>query len=149
MRAHAISNGNATDNQRSLPMKRWTTHAGSMLLALLTVLPTAAAAQEYRFRIVAAGLDRPLGLTLEGSETIYFSQVPPPGVPGSNSVVKLDLESGEFTVLHQGEPEPTNLALDREGNLYWTGKSAGVILVQSEEGVTRVLLRGLRSPSGL
>lgn len=90
-----------------------------------------------------------LGLTLEGSETIYFSQVPTPGVPGSNSVVKLDLESGEFTVLHQGEPEPTNLALDREGNLYWTCKSAGVILVQSEEGVTRVLLRGLRSPSGL
>lgn len=130
-------------------MRRWMTHAGVMVLALLTLLPAAASAQPYRFRVVASGLARPLGLTLEGSETIYFSQVPTPGVPGENSVVKLDLETGQFTVLHAGEPEPTNLALDREGNLYWTCKSAGVILVQSEDGVTRVLLSGLHSPSGI
>jgi DNA-binding beta-propeller fold protein YncE len=130
-------------------MRRWMMHAALRAVAFLLVLPTAGFAQEFRFRVVASGLARPLGLTVEGSETIYFSQVPTPGVPGANSVVKLDLESGEFTVLHKGEPEPTNLALDREGNLYWTCKSAGVILVQSEDGVTRVLLRGLHRPSGI
>src|SRR5262245_37707713 len=132
-----------------MPMRRWITHAASMGFALVLVLPAASFAQEFRFRVIASGLARPLGLTLEGSDTIFFSQVPTPGVPGANSVVKLDLESGEFTVLHQGEPEPTNLALDREGNLYWTCKSAGVILVQSEDGDTRMLLRGLHRPSGI
>jgi len=125
------------------------THAALMGFTLLLALPTIGFAQEDRFRVVASGRARPLGLTLEGSDTIYVSQVPTPGVPGANSVMKLDLETGEFTVLHQGEPEPTNLALDREGNLYWTCKSAGVILTQSEEGVTRVLLRGLHRPSGI
>jgi DNA-binding beta-propeller fold protein YncE len=76
--------------------------------------------------------------------------VPTPGVPGgANAVVKFDLDTGQFTVLHQGEPEPTNLALDRDGNLYWTCKSAGVILVQSEDGVARLFLRGLNRPSGI
>ena len=130
-------------------MRRWITHAALMGFALVLVLPAAGFAQEFRFRVIASGLARPLGLTIEGSDTIYFSQVPTPGVPGANSVVKLDLESGEFTVLHHGEPEPTNLALDREGNLYWTCKSAGVILVQSEDGVTRMLLGGLHRPSGI
>ena len=131
-------------------MRRWMTHATVMGLALLTLVPTIASAKDYRFRVVAAGLNRPLGLTVEGSETIYFSQVPTPGVPGgANSVVKFDLDTGQFAVLHQGEPEPTNLALDRDGNVYWTCKSAGVILVQSEDGVTRMFLRGLNQPSGI
>src|SRR2546425_6302825 len=124
MRARHLGQ-HATDIQRSISMRRRMTHATLVGLALLSLAPKAASAQEYRFRVVASGLARPLGLTLEGSETIYFSQVPTPGVPGANSVVKLDLETGQFTVLHAGEPEPTNLALDREGNLYWTCKSAG------------------------
>ena len=128
-------------------MRRWMTHATVMGLALLILVPLASA-EDYRFRVVAAGLSRPLGLTVEGSETIYFSQVPTQGVPGgANSVVKFDLDTGQFTVLHQGEPEPTNLALDRNGNLYWTCKSAGVILVQSEDGVTRVFPRSVTSPA--
>ncbi len=131
-------------------MSRWKTHATAMGIALLILVPSIASAQNYRFRVVADGLSRPLGLTVDGSETIYFSQVPTPGVPGgANSVVKFDLDSGEFTVLHQGEPEPTNLALDRDGNLYWTCKSAGVILVQDEDGAARVFLRGLNQPSGI
>ena len=36
----------------------------------------------YRFSVVAAGLDRPVGITVEGSETIYFTLVPTPGVGG-------------------------------------------------------------------
>jgi hypothetical protein len=106
-------------------------------------------ADHYRLRVVASGLQRPLGIAIAGSETIYFTQVPQPGVGGgANGVFALDLESGEVTTLHQGEPEPTNVALDREENVYWTCKSAGVIL-RAMEGQTSTLLDGLQQPSGI
>jgi streptogramin lyase len=44
----------------------------------------------------------------------------------------------------------TNIALDSDGNIYWTCKSAGVILERDEEaGVTRTLLAGLARPTGI
>jgi sugar lactone lactonase YvrE len=105
---------------------------------------------QYRFSVIAAGLDRPVGITVDGSETIYFTLVPTPGVGGgANGVAKLDLETGAITMLHVGEPEPTNLAIDREDNLYWTCKSAGVILRQTDEGTTGLFLGGLEQPSGI
>jgi sugar lactone lactonase YvrE len=104
----------------------------------------------YRFSVVAKSLDRPVGITVEGSETVYFTLVPTPGVGGgANGVAKLDLETGTITMLHVGEPEPTNIAIDREGDLYWTCKSAGVILRQAEEGTTSLFLGGLEQPSGI
>lgn len=106
-------------------------------------------ADSYDLRVVASGLQRPLGIAIAGSETIYFTQVPQPGVGGgANGVFALDLESGEVTTLHQGEPEPTNIALDRDDNVYWTCKSAGVIL-RAMEGQTSTLLSGLQQPSGI
>lgn len=91
----------------------------------------------YRFSVVASGLDRPVGITVEGSETIYFTLIPTPGVGGgANGVAKLDLEMGAITMLHVGEPEPVNIVTDHHGDLYWTCKSAGVILKQTEEGAT-------------
>jgi sugar lactone lactonase YvrE len=104
----------------------------------------------YRFSVVAKNLDRPVGITVEGSETVYFTLVPTPGVGGgANGVAKLDLETGTITMLHVGEPEPTNIAIDRESDLYWTCKSAGVILRQAEEGTTSLFLGGLEQPSGI
>jgi len=64
-------------------------------------------------------------------------------------VAKLDLETGAITMLHIGEPEPTNIAIDNQGDLYWTCKSAGVILKQTEEGTTSLFLGGLEQPSGI
>jgi streptogramin lyase len=118
---------------------------------LLASAPMGLAQQpRYRFSVVAQGLDRPVGITVEGSETAYFTLVPTPGVAGGvNGVAKLDLESGAITMLHVGEPEPTHIALDGESNLYWTCKSAGVILKQTEEGTTSLLLSGLEQPSGI
>ena len=104
----------------------------------------------YRFSVIAAGLDRPVGITVDASETVYFTLVPTPGVGGgANGVAKLDLETGAITMLHVGEPEPTNIAIDNQGDLYWTCKSAGVILKQSEEGATSLFLGGLEQPSGI
>ena len=105
---------------------------------------------QYRLSVIAAGLDRPVGIAVDGSETVYFTLVPTPGVGGgTNGVAKLDLETGAITMLHVGEPEPTNIAIDSQGDLYWTCKSAGVILKQSDEGVTNLFLGGLEQPSGI
>jgi sugar lactone lactonase YvrE len=123
-----------------------------LIVALLLTSTAVGFAQHprYGFSVIAAGLDRPVGITVEGSETVYFTLVPTPGVGGgSNGVAKLDLETGAITMLHVGEPEPTNIAIDREGDLYWTCKSAGVILRQTEEGTTSQFLGGLEQPSGV
>ena len=121
----------------------------AMVALILASRP--AAAEDYRFRVVASGLSRPVGIAVEDSGILYFTRVPTPGVAGgANSVSKLDLETGALIVLHQGEPEPTNIALDRDGNIYWTCKSAGVILERDEEtGMTRALLTGLARPTGI
>ncbi len=120
-------------------------------IAALILVSRPAAAENYRFQVVASGLDRPVGIAVEDDDTLYFTQVPTPGVAGgSNSISRLDLDTGEMTVLHQGEPEPTNIALDREGNIYWTCKSAGVILKRDEDtGMTSTFLSGLARPSGI
>lgn len=106
-------------------------------------------ADTYQLRVVAHGLQRPLGIAVAGSETIYFTQVPEPGVGGgANGIFELDLETGQVTTLHQGEPEPTNIALDRDENVYWTCKSAGVIL-RAMNGQTSLVLGELQQPSGI
>jgi sugar lactone lactonase YvrE len=108
-------------------------------------------AQSYRLSVVARGLDRPVGIAVDGSDDVYFSEVPNPGVPGAgNGVSHLDLETGVITRISGGEPEPTNLAIGRNGDVYWTCKSAGVILRHLEEsGMTEVFATGLNQPSGI
>ena len=117
--------------------------------ALLTTFVTARA-QDFTTRVVASGLHRPTGIVAGPDDEIYFTEVPNPGVPGAGNAVKmLDLDDGSISTLHTGEPEPTNLALGRRGSLYWTCKSAGVILEQDRDGVTTPVLKGLAKPSGV
>jgi hypothetical protein len=116
---------------------------------MLAIAATVTAADQYSFQVVASGLARPTGITIEGSEILYFTQVPTPGAPGANSVARFDLETGEMTILHMGEPEPRNIAQDKEGTLYWTCTTAGVILRQTEDGTTTQLLVGLERPIGI
>ena len=40
----------------------------------------------------------------------------------------LDLRSGDVRLIHAGDPEPTDVAVARNGTLYWTCTSAGVIV---------------------
>ena len=100
------------------------------------------------------GLTKPTGIAVDSKgENVYFTQVPTPGVKGSdgglNTVSKLNIATGVVTVLHTGDPEPTDIAVDRKGNVYWTCKSAGVIVEQTAAGVTSVVLKGLHSPTGI
>ena len=110
-----------------------------------------AAAQRFRFEVVANNLDRPLGIAVDGSEDLYFTEVPNPGVPDAgNRVSHLDLVRGRITRISMGEPEPTHLAVARNGDVYWTCKSAGVILRRVEEsGLREVFATGLAAPSGI
>ena len=104
----------------------------------------------YKFKVVASGLSRPTGIAVGDWKTLYFTEVPTPGVGGGlNGVSSLDLDSGAIELLHQGEPEPTNIALSPDDEVYWTCKSAGVILKMNEDGDTTAILTGLNKPSGI
>ncbi len=109
-------------------------------------------AQSYRTQVVVSGLSRPTGIESKGSGTLFFTQLPNPGVPGTiggrNTVNEVNLASGRIDVLTQGEPEPTNLAFSK-GVLYWTCKSAGVILQRRSNGTVSLFLGGLNHPSGI
>jgi streptogramin lyase len=119
-----------------------------MAVCLLGV-STALVAQEYEFRVVAAGLAKPTGIAVD-DYTLFFTEVPNPGVGGSsNAVKKLNLDGGAISTLHAGEPEPVNIVVGRDGVVYWVCKSAGVILRQDENGVTTAFLTGLHQPSGI
>jgi sugar lactone lactonase YvrE len=122
---------------------------------IVTTLLTAhaASAQNYTTNVIARGLTRPTGIAVHGGNMLYFTEIPTPGIGGGNNAVKeLKLGSGAIRVIHQGEPEPVNIAVDKSGILYWTCKSAGVILEQAPHpasSTTAQLLTGLSQPSGI
>ena len=128
-----------------------TIHLG--LLAVTTAFAAGEKTEQFKTRVVASGLHRPTGIAIQGNHTIYFTEVPTPGVSGmsggSNSVSQLSLFNRRITRLHTGEPEPVNIIVGQDNDLYWTCKSAGVILTQDDEGETSVFLSGLQKPSGI
>ena len=108
---------------------------------------------QYKLSVVAGGLQRPTGIAIRGSDELYFTELPTPGVAGPNGgqnrVSRLDIESGDIENITTGEPEPTNLAIASDGDVYWTCKSAGVILRLMEEGGVSLFASNLDRPSGI
>lgn len=124
-----------------------------MAMIVIASAASAGLAAEYQTQVVVRGLERPTGIVAQGSGTLYITQLPTPGVGGRmggrNTVDRIHLRSGTLVNLTRGEPEPTNLALDRRGTLYWTCKSAGVILERSRHGQVSLFLGDLAQPSGI
>ena len=121
-------------------------------LALLVGLPLTTVAQSYEKEILIEGLDQPTGITVDPYGGLYYTTVPTPGVAGGdNQVVRYSLLSGRTRVISTGEPEPVNLANDLFGNVYWTCKTAGVILRSRRfgRGEPQLVLEGLSQPSGI
>jgi hypothetical protein len=107
-------------------------------------------AGDYSISVVADGLASPTGITVRGSGIVIFTEIPTPGEGGgANGVKSLDLVSGTITTLHTGEPEPVNIALGPGNNLYWTCRSAGVILRRAPDGTVTPFLTDLQQPSGI
>ena len=56
-------------------------------------------AQTYQTQVVVAGLDRPTGIEAKGSGTLFFTQLPTPGISGMqggrNTVNEVNLASGK------------------------------------------------------
>lgn len=104
----------------------------SKILPLSFAGLTAAAtlsASEYEISIIAENLNKPVGIAVDSSRNIYFSEVPEPGVfGGENAVKRYNQRRGTTTTLAQGEPYPINIALDQRRNVFWTCQTAGVIL---------------------
>ena len=83
--------------------------------------------------LLLSGLDKPVGIALDHQgKNLYWTEVPTPGVPGSmggrNKVNDLNLETMSTSVVDFGDPEPTDITVAPNGNLYWTCTSAGVIV---------------------
>ncbi len=97
------------------------------------------------------GLTRPSGISVDRWGSVYFTQLPTPGVPGNNGGTNtVNVSNGETTLtLTTGEPEPTDIVVSRCGTSYWTCKSAGVILQRTAEGVVSLLMNGLNKPTGI
>ena len=131
--------------------RRLATLAG---LAVSLNLAGTTLASDYNTKVVATGLDRPAGIVAVGPRALVITQLPTPGVPGTeggkNTVDFIRLGptpvKNRMVNLTTGEPEPTNLALGRHGSLYWTCKSAGVILERSREGTVSLSSAGSISP---
>lgn len=129
-----------------------------LILLLLLLSASSAAAHPRRSpvwhtRVIAEGLAAPTGIALGRHGALYFTEVPTPGVPGRegglNAVKRLWLHSGHIETISDGEPEPVNLALSRDGDLYWTCRTAGVILWRPRGGDVQLFLAGLAQPTGL
>ena len=84
--------------------------------------------------LLLGGLNRPSGIALDSKDNLYFTEVPTPGTPGGqggqNAVWKYDLDEEELMLVDEGDPEPTDIAVSRNGRkIYWTCTSAGVIVL--------------------
>ena len=130
-------------------MKRRTVSALALMVLCTFALPGLSHSESYTVKVVASGLNKPTGIAIDDG-VIYFTEVPTPAVPGGmNAVKKLDLEDRLITTLHMGEPQPVNITVGRDGTIYWTCLSAGVILKQDENGVTVEFITRLDKPSGI
>jgi hypothetical protein len=127
----------------------------SLYVALVAVTVIgAASAQEFRTKVVARDLSRPTGIAVSFTGRVYFTELPTPGVGGAdggkNRVNVLNSRNGRVTNLTKGEPEPTNLATNLFGDVYWTCKSAGVILtLDGGKGDAKLVANELNKPSGV
>lgn len=96
------------------------------------------------------GLNRPSGIAISRKGVVYFTEVPTPGVMGGKNGVFSSKDGVNIQTISMGEPEPVDVAVGPDGDLYWTCRTAGVILTRSAKtGMIKVLLSGLAKPTGI
>lgn len=127
----------------------------------LLILATTAAAHpkskprpEFKTRVVLEGLHAPSGIVAGPGDRLYFTEVPTPGINGANGgmngVKAFDRKTNTVTEISGlGEPDPVDITMGANGMLYWTCRSAGVIVAVSEGGTPMPVLTGLDTPTGI
>jgi streptogramin lyase len=96
------------------------------------------------------GLHKPSGIAISKKGVVYFTEVPTPGVAGGKNGVFSSADGKSIQTVNMGEPEPVDVAVASNGDVYWTCRTAGVILVRSaKDGMVRLLLSGLKKPTGI
>lgn len=99
-------------------------------LALASI--SSLSAREYDVEIVIDGLSSPTGISSYYNNSLIFTEVPTPDLPGpqggENTVKHLNIRSGHIRTISEGEPYPINVAVDKYGTIYWTCQTAGVIV---------------------
>jgi hypothetical protein len=131
------------------PDSMTTPASAAVLLCGLATL-SSLSAQTFTNQVLVQGLASPTGILLAPNGDLYFTEVPTPGVGGAssqNTVRVRNAQTGMLSTIATGEPEPVNLAWSG-ADLYWTCKSAGVIL-RRQNGVNAPWRTGLQSPSGI
>lgn len=103
--------------------------------------------------LIGRGLANPIGITATDAGVVTFTQVPTPGVPGSmngRNTVSMFTPAGVVDV-SMGEPEPVDVVTDAAGNLYWTCRTAGVILRRdaTSQMTSPVFMGDLNAPTGI
>jgi len=99
--------------------------------------------------LVKSGLNNCVGLSVTDTGTVYFTQVPTPGKSGGMNTVSM-LQGSAVVDLSTGEPEPVDVVADSNGNLYWTCRTAGVILRRDAVTTQKTkVFSNLRSPAGI
>lgn len=133
-------------------MKLKTSTLIALSAAAFAVLPLSSSAREYQWQVVKDGLDSPTGIDAVWNEVVAFTQLPTPGTNGGdNTVSLLNLSSGNVTNLSVGEPEPLNIAVGNDGDIYWTCRTANVILKYNPDYGKMVFLGAeeLMKPTGI
>jgi hypothetical protein len=119
--------------------------------ALLLAALGAEAGGDVRSRVVASGLGRPTAIVAPGGDVLLVGLQPAkPTSSEQGSVAELDVEVGDLVLRYSGPLAPAHVAVDHDGNLYWTSRSGGAIWRQdAENGTVRRLASGLHLPSGI
>jgi streptogramin lyase len=73
-----------------------------------------------------------------------------PGTAGGTNGVFASKDGVNIETINMGEPEPVDVTVAPNGDLYWTCRTAGVILKRdAKSGMISVLLSGLKKPTGI
>jgi len=128
----------------------------SLLLSTTGVAtPKPSSRPAFKTRVIAEGLHSPSGIVAGLCDgELYFTEVPTPGVAGpnggTNAVKVLDLRRKTVTdVSGLGEPEPIDITMGADGVLYWTCRTAGVIVAKAPGAAPAPYLTGLEKPTGI
>lgn len=128
-------------------------HRCALVASIAAGFTSSAFAQDFETKVIADGLEEPAGIAVSNQGIIYFTELPTPGISGdeggTNRVMKFNARTGDMELVSMGEPEPLNVAVRRDGTIYWTCRSAGVILAKSPTGDIGPIMDGLEQPSGI